>query len=114
MKQAGTIVLFRFPHADLEMGKPRPALLLGKLHGKYPDWLVCMISSQIRHYLPGVDELIGGGDMDFEQSGLHGKSVIRVERLAVIEESGLLGEIGSVSQERLKQIKGRLADWLTQ
>ncbi len=31
MKQAGQIVLFRFPQTDLEEGKLRPALLLGRL-----------------------------------------------------------------------------------
>jgi len=28
MKQAGQIVLFKFPQADLEQGKLRPALLI--------------------------------------------------------------------------------------
>jgi len=39
MKQAGQIVLFRFPQTDLEDGKLRPALLVGKLPGEYDDWL---------------------------------------------------------------------------
>jgi mRNA interferase MazF len=52
MKQAGQIILFRFPQTDLEEGKLRPALLLGKLPGDFDDWLICMISSQIRHYIP--------------------------------------------------------------
>ena len=33
MKRAGQIVLFRFPHTDLEEGELRPALLLGRLPG---------------------------------------------------------------------------------
>jgi hypothetical protein len=33
MKQAGQIVVFRFPQTDLEEGKLRPALLLGRLPG---------------------------------------------------------------------------------
>jgi hypothetical protein len=45
MKEAGQVVVFRFPQTDLEEGKLRPALLLGKLPGKYDDWLICMISS---------------------------------------------------------------------
>lgn len=40
MKQAGQVVLFRFPQIDLEGGKLRPALLLGKLPGEYDDWLI--------------------------------------------------------------------------
>ncbi len=113
MKQAGDIVLCRFPQADLETGKLRPALLLGKLR-EYDDWLICMISSQIRHYLPDFDELVSVNDTDFIQSGLRNESVIRVERLAVVEEEILLGEIGEISEERLRRIKRRLAKWLNQ
>lgn len=112
MKQAGAIVLFRFPRVSLEEGKPRPALLLAKLHGRFNDWPVCMISSQIRHYIPDVDEFMRSTDEDFSQSGLHGESIIRVERLAVMEEASLLGEIGAISPERLQRIKSRLADWI--
>ncbi len=114
MRQAGAIILCRFPQANLEMGKLRPALLLGKLHSKYDDWLVCMISSQVRQYNPDVDELIQANHDDFAQSGLRNESIIRVERLAVIEEEILMGEIGSISQERLKRIKLRIADWIKQ
>jgi mRNA interferase MazF len=114
MKQAGAVVLFRFPQTNLEINKPRPALLLGKLHGKYSDWLVCMISSQIKHYQSDVDELIRAGETDFTESGLHNDSVIRVERLAVMDESSLLGEIGAISPERLRRIKDRLINWLAQ
>ena len=58
MKQAGQVVLFRFPRTDLEEGKFRPALLLGRLPGEYDDWLLCMISSQVRHRVAGFDEVI--------------------------------------------------------
>jgi len=58
MKKAGQVVVFRFPQTDLTEGKLRPALLLGKLPGEYDDWLICMISSQIRHYLAGFDEVV--------------------------------------------------------
>lgn len=113
MKQAGAVVLCRFPQADLEAGKLRPALLLGKLR-EYDDWLLCMISSQVRHYLPDLDELVRVNDADFVQSGLRNESIIRIERLAVVEEEILLGEIGEISEDRLKRIKRRLADWLMQ
>jgi mRNA interferase MazF len=65
MKRAGQIVLFRFPRTDLGEGKLRPALLLGKLPGEYDDWLICMISSQIRHYVPGFDEVVEEDVLDF-------------------------------------------------
>ncbi|MBI4770073.1 MAG: type II toxin-antitoxin system PemK/MazF family toxin [Chloroflexi bacterium] len=114
MKQAGQIVLFRFPQTDLEEGKLRPALLLGRLPGEYDDWLICMISSQMRHYVPELDEVFREGDPDFAGSGLKVPSVVRVGRLAVVEGKILLGAIGQVTPDRLRRIKGRLAEWLVQ
>jgi len=112
MKRAGQIVLFRFPQTDLEAGKLRPALLLGRLPGEYDDWLVCMISSQTRHYIAGFDELVREEDADFAASGLKIASVIRVGRLAVVEGAILLGAAGQIAPERLGRIKSRLAAWL--
>lgn len=112
MKQAGQIVVFRFPQADLEEGKLRPALLLGSLPGDYDDWLMCMISSQTRHYIPEFDEIVREDDPDFAGSGLKVSSVIRVGRLAVVVGEILPGAIGQLASERLQRIKGRLAEWL--
>jgi mRNA interferase MazF len=113
MKQAGQIILFRFPQTDLEAGKLRPALLLGKLPGDFDDWLICMISSQIRHYVPHFDELIQDTDSDFAHSGLKSASVIRVGRLAVVQGRVLLGATGHISPERLQRIKAHLAEWIS-
>jgi len=112
MKRAGQVVLFRFPQTDLQEGKLRPALLLGKLPGEYDDWLICMISSQTRHYTAGFDETVGERDADFADSGLKVSSVIRLGRLAVVTGEILLGAIGQISDDRLARLKGRLAEWL--
>jgi hypothetical protein len=40
MRQAGQIVLFGFPRADLEERKLRPALLLGRLAGECDNWFM--------------------------------------------------------------------------
>ena len=113
MKRAGQVVLFHFPQTDLGTGKLRPALLLGRLPGEYDDWLLCMISSQLRHAVADFDEVLRGGDEDFAASGLKVTSVIRVGRLAVVSGEVLLGAIGEISEERLRRIKTRLAAWLT-
>jgi len=112
MKQAGQIAVYRFPQTDLEDGKLRPALLLGKLPGEYDDWLICMISSQTRHYIAEFDEIVQESDNDFAESGLKVTSIIRVGRLAVVSGEILLGAIGQVSNERLIRIKNHLSDWL--
>ena len=114
MKQAGQVVVFRFPQTDLEEGKLRPALLLGKLPGEYDDWLICMISSQTRQHIAGFDEIIEENDADFGESGLKVTSVIRVGRLAVVSGEVLIGAIGQVSIERLSRIKKHLSDWLSE
>ena len=94
MKEAGQVVVFRFPQTDLEEGKLRPALLVGKLPGEYDDWFICMISSQTRQYVAGFDEIIQENDTDFGESGLKVTSVIRVGRLAVVSGEILIGAIG--------------------
>jgi mRNA interferase MazF len=114
MKLAGQIVLFRFPQADLAEGKLRPALLLGKLPGDYDDWLICMVSSQTRHYTPEFDEIVQVGDADFVTSGLKVASVIRIGRLAVVEGRTLLGAAGQIGVARIQRIKGHLATWISQ
>jgi mRNA interferase MazF len=114
MKQAGQIVLFRFPHTDLDEGKLRPALLLGRLPGEYEDWLICMVSSQTRHFIEGFDEIIREEDPDFSGSGLKVESVIRAGRLAAVDGDILLGAIGQVLPERFQRVKKNLAGWLTQ
>jgi mRNA interferase MazF len=114
MKKAGQVVVFRFPQTDLEEGKLRPALLLGKLPGEYDDWLICMISSQTRQYISGFDEIIKDSDEDFEKSGLKVTSIIRVGRLAVVSGEILLGAIGEISNERLNRVKNNLSNWLSE
>ena len=114
MKKAGQVVLFRFPQTDLDEGKLRPALLLGKLPGEYDDWLICMISSQTHQYIPGFDEVIQNSDEDFRESGLKVASVIRVGRLAVVSGGILIGAIGQISNKRLSRVKKHLSDWLSE
>lgn len=113
MIKASDIVLFRFPQVDLGSGKFRPGLLVGRLPGEYDDWLMCMISSQRRHFIPDFDELVDEKDPDFQGSGLKVPSIIRVGRLAVVQGDLLMGAIGEISTERLQRIKMNLAEWLT-
>jgi PemK-like, MazF-like toxin of type II toxin-antitoxin system len=112
MKECGQIVLFKFPHTEQSDAKLRPALLIGKLPGNFNDWLICMISTQLRHYVEGFDEIIRKRDGDFAASGLKAESVVRVGRLAVVDEKILVGSIGEIAPARLRRIKSGLADWL--
>jgi len=55
MKQAGQIALMPFPYTNLSNSKKRPVLLLRQLDQGRDDWLVCMISSQLRQRQPDLD-----------------------------------------------------------
>ena len=112
MISEGHIVLFRFPQTNQQAGKLRPALVVRKLPGRYEDWLISMVSSQLNQDIPGFDEIILPTDSDFRESGLKIASLIRIGRIAVVNADILLGSIGQISDTRLQRIKQRLSDWL--
>ena len=108
----GQIVLFRLPQANQEDGKLRPALVIRQLPGRYNDWLICMISSQLDQQIPDFDEIITRNDSDFKQSGLKLPSLIRISRIAVVNSDILLGKLGEVDTQRLLRIKQKLSSWI--
>lgn len=112
MIEEGQVVLFTFPYTDLLPGKLRPALIIRRVPGKHEDWLICMISSQLQQAVNGFDVIMQDGDPDFAASGLKLTSVLRLGRLAVVERDIFAGAIGRINQERLENIKQRLASWL--
>ena len=113
MISEGQVVLFKFFQTDQQKGKLRPALVLRELPGKYDDWLICMISTQLRQSIQQLDEIITTEDSDFIQSGLKLPSVIRACRLAVVDGDILLGNLGEVSPDRLERVRKNLARWIS-
>jgi mRNA interferase MazF len=85
---------------------------VAKLSGSYDDWLIAMISSQTNQYIEGIDEILENESIDFTQSGLKTKSVIRSTRLAVVSGEILMGVIGEISLERLTRIRKNLSEWI--
>ena len=106
----GNILLVRFPRADLQKGKYMPVLLLSKMPGPFDDWLICAITSQLRHEVKEWDERIEKTDDDFKSSGLKVPSLIRIGKLATVEKEVLEGMLGKVSLDRLNRILKRLRD----
>ncbi|MEI7843540.1 MAG: type II toxin-antitoxin system PemK/MazF family toxin [Gallionellaceae bacterium] len=111
MKRAGQVVLTPFPYSDLSATKLRPVLMLRQA-SRFDDWLVCMVSSQLNQADANLDEIISPSDTDFSNSGLKVPSVLRLSRLAVLDGSLLLGNIGAISEERLRSVRQRLANWV--
>lgn len=114
MKTPGQVVLFQFPKSDLAEGKLRPALLLAPVPGPFDDWLICMITTQLRHTVNDFDEMVRSEDDDFADSGLKTDSLIRVGRLAVVDGSILFGAIGQIGNDRFARIRRNIAEWILQ
>lgn len=112
MIQEGQRVLFKFPQTNQALGKLRPALVIRRLPGPYDDWLICMISSQLTQQISEFDEVINEKSEDFKQSGLQKSSIVRISRLAVVDKNVLLGTLGSISSERLNNIKSKIVGWI--
>ena len=102
------VVLASLPQATGQV-KNRPAIVLRAMP-PYGDLLVCGVSTQSRKAVAGFDDAIGPGDPDFRASGLKAPSIIRLGFLAVLPASGLLGAIGSISEDRHGRLLERLSD----
>ena len=108
----GNVVLFRFRQTDGSIGKLRPAILIKKIKNEYADWLVCMVSRQTHQQIKDLEVIVSVGDEDFISSGLKQSSLIRMSRLAVVDEDIFEGNLGSISDQRLQDIKERFSKWI--
>ena len=113
MIRTGQIVPFAFPDAGGTGGKLRPALVIQRTPGPYDDWLICMISSQLRQKVEGIDEVINLNDEAFPNTGLKLSSVIRATRLAVVASDLLQGSIGMLHGNRYNKIVSNIAAWIS-
>ena len=112
MRRPGQLALVRIPQTNLREGKLRPVLIVRRVPGPFDDWLVCMVSSQLRQQVAGFDELVQQDDADFLASGLKQASVLRIGRLAVVDGRILVGAIGEIGNERLSRVQDRLSQWM--
>lgn len=101
------IVLVELPEST-GATKRRPALVLRQMPG-YGDYLVCGISSQLRQYIPGFDELLNPD----HNNRLRVASVVRLGFLSTIAEAQILGAIGRVTPTLHATLLQRLATYVT-
>ena len=106
------VILAPLSQVDEEL-KYRPAIVLREMPIPYQDILVCGVSTNLKQYVRGFDDIISPTDVDFILSGLHSESLIRLSFLAVIPRRLVRGTIGSISEERHKRLLRRLVDYLT-
>ena len=108
--KAGDLVLASIPQADAQF-KLRPALVLCLLP-PFRDFLVCGVSTQLRHKVEGFDEIVDRGDPDFAASGLRQASLIRLGFLNAVPDTSIAGLLGSIARPRLQRLRRALANHL--
>jgi mRNA interferase MazF len=94
----GDVVLVLFPHSDLRMAKPRPALVVqaNDLRTGLPQVIVAMITSQLFRANHPSRVAISVATPEGRQSGLLTDSVVMTDNLATIAESAIDRAIGSL------------------
>ena len=88
--------------------KQRPVLLLRQMPG-YGDFLVCGISSQLRQYVKGFDEVL----QPTANNQLRAVSVIRLSNLITLSAQDIDRAIGYIPDALHEDLLRRLADHLT-
>ncbi|HEX9722555.1 MAG TPA: type II toxin-antitoxin system PemK/MazF family toxin [Candidatus Paceibacterota bacterium] len=102
MPKQGAIVLVPFPFTNLTAAKVRPALVLSA-EPLNEDVIVAFISSKPKQgkYVVGI--------IPSRENGLKVASVIICSKIATLEKAVVLGELGTLEERFLKQVRANLA-----
>jgi len=94
----GKVVLTPFPFTDLSGGKVRPAVVVSNSSRGGADVILAFISTSFNENdLSPTDELLLDTGADFPTTGLKKSSVFKMDKLATVQKSIVIGEIGEVS-----------------
>ncbi len=105
----GKIVLTPFPFTDLTANKVRPAVVVSDSARIGVDVVLAFISSVFdRSKLLLTDELLQTTNTDFTLSGLKKDSVFKMDKLATVDSSIILGEIGETSPTLQAKLDAKL------
>lgn len=100
----GDIVLIPFPFTDLTGVKTRPALALAVFDSTL---IVSFITSRLKWQAKSDISI----DPD-EQNGLKKPSVIRLNKITTLDKELIIGKLGSLAKDDLKNINEELASML--
>jgi len=100
--QPGDVVLVRFPFTDLSTAKLRPAVVLAT---RGDDLTIVGIFSGPPQPARGTWISLNTQDPVFSQTGLKTSSVIKAERIAVIERSIVVRKVGSLTPAKMDEVK---------
>lgn len=94
----GTIVLVAFPFTDLTATKVRPAIVLSRRASAQGDVVVCFITSQKQPKGTPLIPLAAG-----KATGLKVPSFARLDKIATLEHTVLIGKLGRVPRKKLRE-----------
>ena len=112
MPQRGEVVLARFPFTDMSGARLRPFLVLAEIPGRYRDFIVLFISSQLSQATPGLDLVLDPSYSAFAGSGLKVPSVFRIGKVASMSEALLAGPLGRLEAGVFQEVIHRLSSLL--
>ena len=94
----GTVVLTRFPFTDLTDASLRPALVVspGQIG---QDVVLVGISSVVRGALAPTDYTVDTAHPEFVLTGLRVTSVLRMHKLATVEQSVIVRRLGRIGPQ---------------
>jgi len=103
MIKQGIIVLIPFPFTDLSGDKLRPALVVSN-YLKGDDIIVVFISSKKPRKIDHLDVVLEPDKVN----SLKTPSIIKCSKIATLDQKIILGELGFLSAEKLKEVKNKL------
>src|SRR3989344_3795930 len=104
----GDVVVPPFPFSDLSATKKRPAVVLSVLDGE--DIILCQITSHTRHDRHSIPLTA----TDFKTGRLTLNSFIRPNRLFTANRNIILYKIGSVKNNKFKELEEKLIKLIRQ
>lgn len=74
----------------------RPALVVSRSDRPGSDVVLAFITASRSHPLPTTDLFVEDSHPDFAQTGLKRSSIIKLDKLVMVETPVLLGELGEL------------------
>ncbi len=102
------IILVPFAFDDLSDTKVRPAVCLTNPVGIHRHLIIGFISSRIPTEILPSDIIVSANDTDFDITGLHVTSTVRLHRLMTTSTRVIIRELGILPEQFQKRINDKL------
>ena len=99
--RTGDIVLISFPFSELTNAKVRPALVITVTRDKYPDLVLCAISSQVPSQISSNEFLLTPSALN----RLRVTSVLKIDRIFTLKAEKVVATLGTLSATELVRFR---------